>query len=207
MKEVMAMAKIQRAILSCYDKTGIVELARLLQEFEVEIISTSGTLKVLQDAGVEAIRISEFTGVPELLNGRVKSLHHKVHAGLLGIRENKVHQEQMEAHGIPWIDMLVANLHPLEEITSKSGVSPDEIFEQTDIGGAAMIRSAAKNFRYVTVVTSPDHYARVMHEMRAHGGEVDFITRYRLAQDAFECTAAYDRSLAEYFQRTEPPEA
>lgn len=201
------MPKIRRAILSCYDKTGIVELAQLLREFDVEIISTSGTLQVLLDAGVEAMRISEFTGLPEMLNGRVKSLHHKVHAGLLGIRENKVHQEQLEAHGIPWIDLLVANLHSLDEITAKSGVSPDEVFDQTDIGGAAMIRSAAKNFRYVTVVTSPRHYAKVMHEMRAHEGSVSFSTRYRLAQDAFECTAAYDRSLADFFQRTEPPEA
>jgi phosphoribosylaminoimidazolecarboxamide formyltransferase/IMP cyclohydrolase len=201
------MPKIRRAILSCYDKTGIVELAQLLREFDVEIISTSGTLQVLRDAGVEAMRISEFTGVPELLNGRVKSLHHKVHAGLLGIRENKVHQEQLVAHGIPWIDLLVVNLHSLDEITAKTGVSPDEVFEQTDIGGAAMIRSAAKNFRYVTVVTNPRHYAKVMHEMRAHDGSVSFTTRYRLAQDAFECTAAYDRSLADYFQRTEPPEA
>ena len=201
------MPKIRRAILSCYDKTGIVELAQLLREFDVEIISTSGTLQVLHDAGVKAISISEFTGVPELLNGRVKSLHHMVHAGLLGIRDNKVHQEQLEAHGIPWIDLLVANLHALDEITAKSDVSPDEVFEQTDIGGAAMIRSAAKNFRYVTVVTSPSHYAKVMHEMRAHDGSVGFTTRYRLAQDAFECTAAYDRSLADYFQRTEPPEA
>ncbi|MFP4501156.1 MAG: IMP cyclohydrolase [Candidatus Hydrogenedentota bacterium] len=197
--------KIERAVLSCYDKTGVVELARLLQDFGVEIISTSGTLKVLQEAGIDALSIADFTGVPELMDGRVKSLHHKVHAGLLGIRDNKVHVEQLQAYGLKWIDMLVVNLHPLEGITHKPGATADEVFEQTDIGGAAMIRSAAKNFRYVTVVVSPAHYAKVMHEMRAHEGAVSFATRYRLAQDAFESTAAYDRNLAEYFQRTEPP--
>lgn len=197
---------IKRAILSCHDKTGIVELGRLLRDFGVEIISTSGTLKVLLEAGIEAQSIADFTGVPELMDGRVKSLHHKVHAGLLGIRDNKVHQEQLQAHGMKWIDLLVANVHPLEGITSRPGVTTDEVFEQTDIGGAAMIRSAAKNFRYVTVVVSPESYARVMHEMRAHDGEVSFATRYRLAQEAFECTAMYDRLLAEYFKRTEPPE-
>jgi phosphoribosylaminoimidazolecarboxamide formyltransferase / IMP cyclohydrolase len=199
--------KIERAILSCHDKAGIVELARLLRDFEVEIISTSGTLKVLREAGIEAQSIAEFTGVPELMDGRVKSLHHKVHAGLLGIRENKLHQEQLQAHGMKWIDLLVANLQPLEGVTSRPGASADEVFEQTDIGGAAMIRSAAKNFRYVTVVVSPESYARVMHEMRAHDGAVSFATRYRLAQEAFECTARYDRHLAEYFKRTEPQEA
>jgi phosphoribosylaminoimidazolecarboxamide formyltransferase / IMP cyclohydrolase len=198
--------KIERAILSCYDKTGIVELARLLQDFGVELISTSGTLQVLRDAGIEAVSIADFTGVPELMGGRVKSLHHKVHAGLLGIRDNKVHTEQVQAQGIKWIDLLVANLHPLDGVTSKPDITADEVFEQTDIGGAAMIRSAAKNFRYVTVVVSPEHYPKVMHEMRAHEGAVSFATRYRLAQEAFECTAAYDRYLADYFKRTEPPE-
>ena len=201
------MQSIRRAILSCFDKTGIVELAQLLREFDVQIISTSGTLKVLQDAQIDAISIADFTGVPELMDGRVKSLHHKVHAGLLGIRDNKVHASQLQAYGLEWIDLIVANLHPLDVITRKSGITADEVFEQTDIGGAAMIRSAAKNYRYVTVVVNPEEYPRIMHEMRAHEGAVSFATRYRLAQQAFECTANYDRMLAEYLQRTGPPES
>ncbi|MBP8131273.1 MAG: IMP cyclohydrolase [Candidatus Hydrogenedentes bacterium] len=199
------MQRIRRAILSCHDKTGIVELARLLSEFEVEIISTSGTLKVLQEAGIGAISISEFTGVPELMDGRVKSLHHKVHAGLLGVRENKVHLEQLQAHGFGWIDLVVANLHPLNEIVARPQITADEVFEQTDIGGVAMIRSAAKNFRYVTVAVNPGKYPQIMHEMRAHDGAVSYAMRFRLAQEAFECTAEYDRILAAYFQRTGPP--
>ncbi|HNR29731.1 MAG TPA: IMP cyclohydrolase [Candidatus Hydrogenedentes bacterium] len=199
------MQRIRRAILSCHDKTGLVELARLLREFEVELISTSGTLKALQEAGLPAISIAEFTGVPELMDGRVKSLHHKVHAGLLGVRDNKVHVEQLQAHGFAWIDMVVANLHPLEGTVAHPRLTPDEVFEQTDIGGAAMIRSAAKNYRYVTVVVNPERYPRIMHEMRAHDGAVPFATRYRLAQEAFECTAEYDRVLAANFKHTEPP--
>lgn len=199
------MERIQRAILSCHDKTGIVELARLLREFEIEIISTSGTLKVLHEAGIQALSISEFTGMPELLDGRVKSLHHKVHAGLLGIRDNKVHLEQLQAYGFVWIDLVVANLQPLGAIVARPQVTADEVFEQTDIGGAAMIRSAAKNFRYVTVVVNPEKYPQIMHEMRAHDGAVPFTTRYRLAQEAFECTAEYDRILADFFKRMGPP--
>lgn len=201
------MQRIRRAILSCFDKTGIIELAQLLREYDVQIISTSGTLKVLQEAGIEAISIADFTGVPEMMDGRVKSLHHKVHAGLLGIRDNKVHVEQMQAYGLEWIDLLVANLHPLDGVTRKPDISADEVFEQTDIGGAAMIRSAAKNYRYVTVVVNPEDYPKVVHEMRAHDGAVSFATRYRLAQEAFECTANYDRMLAEYLKRTGPPDA
>lgn len=201
------MQRIRRAILSCFDKNGIVELARLLREYDVQIISTSGTLKVLQESNIEAISIADFTGVPEMMDGRVKSLHHKVHAGLLGIRDNKVHVEQMQAYGLEWVDLLVANLHPLDGVTQRPGISADEVFEQTDIGGAAMIRSAAKNYRYVTVVVNPEDYPKVVHEMRAHEGAVSFATRYRLAQEAFECTANYDRMLAEYLERTGPPDA
>lgn len=190
------MAKIQRAVLSCYDKTGIVELATLLKEFDVEIISTVGTQNVLKDAGIDATSIAEFTGVPEMMDGRVKSLHPKVHAGLLGIRDNKLHAEQMLEHEFKWIDMVVVNLHPLKNLLKEPGVKVDEVIDQTDIGGTAMIRSAAKNYRYVTVVVNPKRYAKIMHELRAHEGEVSFELRFRLAREAFECTAKYDKSLA-----------
>lgn len=200
------MSKIKRAILSCYDKTGIVELAELLVSMEVEIISTSGTLKVLQDAGIPAKSISEFTGVPELLDGRVKSLHWKVHAGLLGIRDKKLHMEQMQEHGLEWIDLLVANPKPLETILEQPGIGLDEVIDQVDIGGTAMIRSAAKNFRYETVVVNPQKYPALMHELRAHECEVPFTMRYALAQEAFTMISEYDKSIADYLTSAQPPE-
>ena len=199
------MAKIGRAILSCHDKTGIVELAQLLRELGVQIISTSGTLQVLEQAGIEAISIADFTGTPEMLGGRVKSLHPRVHAGLLAVRDNKLHAEQMHEHGMDWVDMVVVNLQPLDELISRPGSTIEEVFQQTDIGGTAMIRSAAKNYRYVTVAVNPKRYPSLMHELRAHDGEVPFALRYRLAQEAFYCTAEYDRTIADYLRSQQPP--
>jgi len=135
----------------------------------------------------------------------VKTLHPKVHAGLLGVRDNKLHQEEMQTYKYEWVDMLVVNLHPLEELIANPAITPDEVVDQVDIGGVAMIRSAAKNFRYVTVVVNPERYASVAHELQAHEGSVPFATRFRLAQEAFSATAAYDRDLAEYLQGCEPP--
>lgn len=200
------MPKIQRAILSCWDKTGIVEFAALLHELGVEIISTSGTLHALNDAGIAARSIEDFTGVPELMDGRVKSLHPKVHAGLLGVRDNKVHSEQLLAHGMDWIDLVVANHQPIAHVCARGAATVEEVLDQVDIGGAAMIRSAAKNFRYVTVVVNPERYPAVMHELRAHEGEVSFATRYRLAQEAFYLIAEYDRSIADYLRQSAPPQ-
>jgi phosphoribosylaminoimidazolecarboxamide formyltransferase/IMP cyclohydrolase len=201
------MPQIRRAIISCYDKTGVVELAQLLQDFGVDIISTSGTLEVLTKAGIKAQSIRDFTGVPEMLDGRVKSLHSKVHAGLLGVRDNRLHCEQMQNMEMPWIDMLVANPKPLDELLQSEEATMDEIINQIDIGGTAMIRSAAKNFRYVTVAVNPQRYPNILHELRAHEGAVSFRTRYALAQEAFAAVAAYDQSIADYLQRTQPPEA
>ncbi len=199
------MAKIERAVLSCHDKTGIVELASLLQELGVEIVSTSGTLKVLEEAGIDAVSIADFSGVPEMMDGRVKSLHPKVHAGLLGLRDNKLHCEQMQAYEMEWVDLVVVNLKPFRELLAQPGAAVDEVIEQTDIGGSAMIRSAAKNFRYVSVLVNPQRYAAFMHEMRAREGEVSYELRFRLALEAFQCTADYDRAVAEYLQTVEPP--
>ena len=199
------MPRIQRAIVSCHDKTGLVDFARFLREQHVELVSTSGTLGVLREAGIEASSIEEFTGVPELMNGRVKSLHPKIHAGLLGIRDSKLHVEQMQAHDLQWVDLVVVNPRPLDEVIARPGGAAEEVFELADIGGIAMIRSAAKNFRYVTVAVKPERYPAVMHEMLAHEGEVSFATRYRLAQEAFYCTADYDRAIADYLRKTEPP--
>ncbi|NIA13627.1 MAG: IMP cyclohydrolase [Nitrospiraceae bacterium] len=199
------MAAIKRAILSCYDKTGVVELAEVLRSFGVELICTAGTLETLREAGIQAMDIAEFTGVEEMLGGRIKSLHPKVHSGLLGIRDDKVHIEQMQAHDYKWIDFVAVNLHPIEEMARKPGISVEEVIEQTDIGGTAMVRSAAKNFRYVTLVVNPERYSSIMHEIRAHDGEVPFAMRFRLAQEAFEYTARYDEFIAGYLRSTEPP--
>ena len=198
------MGKITRAIISCHDKTGLVDFARLLREFNVELISTAGTLKVLNDAGIDARSIGAYTGVQEMMGGRVKSLHPKVHAGLLGIRDNKIHCEQLQAADYQWIDLVVANLHPVESVFHTPGITPEEVIEQIDIGGATMIRSAAKNFRYVTVVVNPERYTSIMHELRAHDGEVTFPTRFGLAQEAFSCTARYDQLIADYLRQEEP---
>lgn len=200
------MPVVQRAILSCYDKTGVVEMASVLKEFGAEIISTSGTLRVLREAGIETTSIEDFTGVPELMGGRVKSLHPKVHAGLLGLRDNKLHCEQLQSYDMEWVDMVVANVQPVSTLLAQPGISTEEVFSQTDIGGVAMIRSAAKNFRYVTCVVNPERYASIMHELRAHDGAMTFATRYRLAQEAFALTAEYDHSIAEFLRETEPPE-
>jgi len=200
------MRRIERAILSCYDKTGIVELAGVLREFGVDILCTAGTREVLKEAEIDAVSIAEFTGVEELLSGRVKSLHPKVHAGLLGLRDNKLHVEQMQAHGYPWIDLVVVNLHPLQELMRTPGITVEEVVDQIDIGGTAMIRSAAKNYRYVTVAVNSERYALIIHELRAHDGEVSFATRYRLAMEAFATTARYDDFIAEFLGTGEPPE-
>ena len=200
------MKKIERAILSCHDKTGVVEFARLLRDFDVEIISTAGTLQVLQNAGIEAINIADFTGVQEMMEGRVKSLHSKVHAGLLGIRDNKLHVEQLQAAEYEWIDLVAVNLHPVEAVIQQKGVTLDEVMEQIDIGGMSMMRSAAKNFRYVTVIVNPERYNAVMHELRAHEGSVPFPMRQRLAQEAFACTAQYDQVITNYLKGVQPKE-
>jgi phosphoribosylaminoimidazolecarboxamide formyltransferase/IMP cyclohydrolase len=199
------MAKIERAILSCYDKTGVVELAKVLRQFDTELICTAGTLRELNGNGIDAISVGDFTGVEEMLDGRVKSLHPRVHAGLLGIRDNKLHVEQMDAHDFRWVDFVAVNLHPLEAISQKPGITVEEVMEQIDIGGMAMVRSAAKNFRYVTVVVNPSRYKTVIHELYEHGGEVSFATRYRLAQEAFDCVARYDKFIFEYLRSCEPP--
>jgi phosphoribosylaminoimidazolecarboxamide formyltransferase/IMP cyclohydrolase len=199
------MSKIRRAIISCYDKTGLVDLARLLREFGVEIVSTAGTLKALREAGLDVVNIADFTGVPEMMDGRVKSLHPKVHAGLLGIRDNKLHVEQMQERDYKWIDMVVANLPPFPGPAQESSRVLDDVIDQIDIGGAAMIRSGAKNFRYVTVVVNPERYSAVMHELRALEGAVSFAMRFRLAQEAFATTAAYDGLIAEHLRSVEPP--
>ncbi len=190
------MPKIQRAILSVTDKTGLVEFAKQLSSLKVELISTGGTAKLLRDAGIAVKDISELTGFPEMMDGRVKTLHPKVHGGILHVRNNPQHLAAAREHGIQPIDMVVVNLYAFEKTASKPGVHFDEIIENIDIGGPSMVRSAAKNFRDVAIVTSPDDYAGIAQEMLASGGELTLATKWRLAQKAFATTAAYDSAIA-----------
>jgi phosphoribosylaminoimidazolecarboxamide formyltransferase/IMP cyclohydrolase len=195
------MAKIQRAILSVTDKTGLVDFAKQLSKMGVELISTGGTAKLLRDSGIAVKDISELTGFPEMLDGRVKTLHPKVHGGILHRRENAAHRTAVAEHGIQPIDMVVVNLYAFEKTAAKSGVHFDELIENIDIGGPSMIRSAAKNFQDVAVVTSPADYAALAEEMSKSGGSLSDATKWRLAQKAFATTAAYDSAIASTLER------
>ncbi len=195
------MSKIQRAILSVTDKTGLVEFARKLSGMGVELISTGGTAKLLRDSGIAVKDISELTGFPEMLDGRVKTLHPKVHGGILHRREDSAHRNAVAEHGIQPIDMVVVNLYAFEKTAAKPGVHFEELIENIDIGGPSMIRSAAKNFQDVAVVTSPADYHAIAEEMAASGGGLSPATKWRLAQKAFATTAAYDSAIASTLER------
>ena len=195
------MAKIQRAILSVTDKTGLVDFARQLEGLGVELISTGGTAKLLRDSGIRVKDISDLTGFPEMLDGRVKTLHPKVHGGILHRREDPAHRTAVAEHGIQPIDMVVVNLYAFEKTAAKTGVAFEELVENIDIGGPSMIRSAAKNFQDVAVVTSPADYETLAEEMQRSGGELSSSTKWRLAQRAFATTAAYDSAIASTLER------
>jgi phosphoribosylaminoimidazolecarboxamide formyltransferase/IMP cyclohydrolase len=195
------MSKIQRAILSVTDKSGLVEFARKLSGFGVELVSTGGTAKLLRESGIAVKDISELTGFPEMLDGRVKTLHPKVHGGILHRREDAQHRAAVAEHGIPAIDMVVVNLYAFEKTAAKPGVHFEELIENIDIGGPSMIRSAAKNFQDVAVVTSPADYDSIAGEMGRSGGALARETRWRLAQKAFATTAAYDSAIASTLER------
>ena len=192
---------IQRAILSVTDKTGLADFAHKLASMGVELISTGGTAKLLRDSGIAVKDISELTGFPEMLDGRVKTLHPKVHGGILHRRENAAHRTAVAEHGIAPIDMVVVNLYAFEKTASKSGVHFEELIENIDIGGPSMIRSAAKNFQDVAVVTSPSDYGAIAEEMAKSGGALSSQTKWRLAQKAFATTAAYDSAIASTLER------
>jgi phosphoribosylaminoimidazolecarboxamide formyltransferase / IMP cyclohydrolase len=195
------MSKIQRAILSVTDKSGLVEFARKLSGLGVELISTGGTAKLLRDSGITVKDIAELTGFPEMLDGRVKTLHPKVHGGILHRREDPAHRTAVAEHGILPIDMVVVNLYAFEKTAARPGVHFDELIENIDIGGPSMIRSAAKNFQDVAVVTSPSDYDEIAEELAQSGGELSAATRWRLAQKAFATTAAYDSAIASTLER------
>ena len=200
------MSKIERAILSVTDKTGLVEFAKHLASMDVELVSTGGTARLLREAGISVKDISELTGFPEMLDGRVKTLHPMVHGGILHRRENPAHVSSIEEHGIVPIDMIVVNLYAFEKTAAKTGVHFEEIIENIDIGGPSMIRSAAKNFQDVAVVTSAGDYNAIAQEMQASGGALSLETNWRLAQKAFATTAAYDSAIASTLERISPEE-
>ncbi len=201
------MATIQRALLSVTDKTGLVDFARQLAKMGVELVSTGGTAKLLRDAGVAVKDISELTGFPEMLDGRVKTLHPKVHGGILHVRDNPQHSAAVAEHGIEPIDMVVVNLYAFEKTASKPGVEFHDIIENIDIGGPSMVRSAAKNFQDVAIVTSPSDYEAIAKEMQSRGGSLSLPTKWRLAQNAFATTAAYDSAIASTLERIAAPDS
>ena len=187
--------KIKRALLSVTDKTGIVEFARtLVDEFGVQVISTGGTARVIAEAGVPVTEIDEVTQFPEMMDGRVKTLHPRVHGGLLAKRDDPSHMAQAREHGIEMIDMVVVNLYAFEK-TVASGADFDTCIENIDIGGPSMLRSAAKNFASVAVVTQPERYGDILAEMRAEDGALSFETRCALALQVFQTTNAYDGAM------------
>jgi phosphoribosylaminoimidazolecarboxamide formyltransferase / IMP cyclohydrolase len=190
---------IKRALISVSNKSGVIEFAQALQSFGVEIISTGGTAKSLREAGVNARDVSELTGFPEMMDGRVKTLHPLVHGALLGQRENPTHVSAMTEHGIEPIDLVAVNLYPFVETISKPGVTEAEAIEQIDIGGPSMIRSAAKNFNDVVVVSNPQSYDRVLEELRSNNGSTSLALRRELAAEAFQRTATYDQTIAAFF--------
>jgi len=195
----MKLVAIRRALLSVSDKTGLVELARALAEFRVELISTGGTRKVLADAGLLVREIADVTGFPEILDGRVKTLHPRIHAGLLAVRDNPQHLAVLEAQGIGAIDLVVCNLYPFEATVARPGSSHEDIVENIDVGGPSMVRAAAKNYRDVAVLTDSGQYPAVLEELRAAHGALSLETRERLAREAFARTAVYDRAISAYF--------
>jgi phosphoribosylaminoimidazolecarboxamide formyltransferase/IMP cyclohydrolase len=197
--------KIQRALLSVSDKTGLIDFARGLHEQGVELLSTGGTAKAIAAAGIPVREISDYTGFPEMMDGRVKTLIPKVHGGLLFLRDDPNHQSQAAEHGILPIDLVCVNLYPFEETVAKKGVTLEEAIEQIDIGGPSMIRSGSKNHRSVTVVVDPADYPRVLDAMKSGNGETTPELRARLAVKAFATTGAYDRAISSYLDNESAP--
>jgi phosphoribosylaminoimidazolecarboxamide formyltransferase/IMP cyclohydrolase len=203
---VVDLRPVRRALLSVTDKTGLVEFARVLASHGVDLVSTGGTSKALREAGLAVRDISDLTGFPEMLDGRVKTLHPKVHGGILHIRGNAEHMAAVAEHAIEPIDMVVVNLYAFEKTSRKPGVAFADVIENIDIGGPSMVRSAAKNFSGVAIVTSVADYALLAEELAANAGSLTRATRWRLAKAAFAVTAAYDAGIATALESIEAPE-
>lgn len=189
---------IRRALMSVSNKKGIVDFARELSQMGVEILSTGGTAKTLRDAGIPVMEVSDYTGFPEMLDGRLKTLHPKIHGGLLSRRSNPKDMEDIKKHGIQTIDMVVVNLYPFEETVAKPDVTFEEAIENIDIGGPTMLRAASKNFQDVAVVADPDDYGKIISEMKSSKGELSKETKLNLAKKVFAHTARYDTLIAGY---------
>lgn len=197
-KEVLMNIKIKRALVSVSDKTNIIDFCRKLEALGVDIISTGGTAKTLKENGVNITQIDDYTGFPEIMDGRVKTLHPKVHGGLLAVRDDESHIKQMQDNNIEAIDMVVVNLYPFEATVAK-GADYAEVIENIDIGGPSMVRSAAKNHKFVTIVTTPDDYNTILQELSVNDGFISFSTRQKLAAKAFSKTAQYDSAISNWF--------
>ena len=192
--------RVQRVLISVSDKRDILQMAGGLKELGVEILSTGGTARALKEKGIDVKEISDFTGFPEMLDGRVKTLHPKVHGGLLGRRTLPDHIEQMARHGIEPIDMVVINLYPFEQTIARDDCTLEEAIENIDIGGPAMIRSAAKNFEGVAVVVDPADYPSVLKDLKEGNGTISVETTFMLAKKAFLTTSRYDTAISEYLE-------
>ncbi len=192
------MTTIKRAIISVSNKKGIVEFAQALTSMGIEILSTGGTAKTLRDAGIPVKEVSEYTGFPEMLDGRVKTLHPKIHGGLLSRRNNPEDMEEIKRHGIDTIDMVVVNLYPFEETVANPGCTFSDAIENIDIGGPTMLRSASKNFQNVAVIVDPSDYERIIEEITSLKGDLSFRTRLELAKKVFRHTSRYDSAIADY---------
>ncbi len=195
------MIKIKRALISVSDKAGILDFAKELNKFGVEILSTGGTAKMLRENNIPAKEVSEYTGFPEMLDGRVKTLHPKIHAGLLALRENSEHMATIKKHNLGLIDMVVVNLYPFEKTTQKPGVSISEVIENIDIGGPSMLRSAAKNHQSVAVVCNPSRYAQVIEDLRQNNGALSEALMRDLGIEVFAHTSHYDAAINNYLSR------
>jgi len=195
------MAKINKVIISVSNKSGVLEFARELSKFGLEILSTGGTAKSLREAGLAVKDISEYTGFPEMLDGRVKTLHPKVHGGLLGRRANPEHVSKMKEYQIDPIDMIIVNLYPFEETVAKKDCTLEDAIENIDIGGPTMLRSAAKNYEDVTVIVDPADYPKIIAEMQANNGAVSKATNFYLAKKVFQRTSQYDTAITNYLSK------
>ncbi len=191
--------RVRRALLSVSDKRGIVDFAKGLAGLGVELVSTGGTAKELMDAGLEVRTISDLTGFPEIMDGRVKTLHPKLHAGLLGVRSSEEHVKVAAEHDVEWVDLVCVNLYPFERTAASRGATEEEVIEQIDVGGPTMIRAAAKNHAFVAVVVKPESYDAVLMELEESDGQLSMPTREALAADAFALTARYDTAIARWF--------
>ncbi|MYA69530.1 bifunctional phosphoribosylaminoimidazolecarboxamide formyltransferase/IMP cyclohydrolase [Candidatus Poribacteria bacterium] len=198
------MKKIARVLISVYDKTNLLEIATVLAQRGVEILSTGGTARHLRDAGIDILDVSDYTGFPEMMDGRVKTLHPKIHGGLLAERDNAEHNAQAEAHGIGSIDMVICNLYPFEATVAKPDVTLPEAIENIDIGGPTMIRAAAKNYRHVAALTAPSQYPQIIADLDANDGCLSEERRFELAKAAFAHTAHYDTAIATYLTDGSP---